>query len=471
MEKKISKLISYCNDKNLIRKRDNIYAYNLVASTIKYIPTKSFEYINTNDHIDDLLNDIVSDMTFDNNTDQELFKTYIIGSIIERPSNIEDIFNYLYKEDKISATDWYYKFAKDINYVKTREIKKNIAYKVNSEYGEIDITINLSKPEKTPEEIKTLKEAKSTNFPPCFLCIEHEGNYGDIKNPDRSNHRVIKTSLNNEDWYLQYSPYAYFNEHAIVFKQTHSDMIINENTFKKLIEFVDKYPHYMIGSNADLPIVGGSMLTHDHYQAGRAEFPIFHAKSNSVKEVNNVEIHSVNWPMHTIKLISQDKDSLENLINITFNKWINYQDIDNQIFNTKNQRHNTITPIIRFNDNQYEAYLILRNNKTNDDHPDGIYHVNSSRHHIKKENIGLIEAMGLAVLPSRLKYELEEIANGNIVDIHMPLIDKLKIDKPEDKLDYLYQEVGNIFIDALKDCGVFKYDETKYLDFIKDINA
>ncbi len=469
MNKNVSLLISYALDNELLDNRDVTYAFNNVCHELNIEPTEGFKYNQTDLHINEILNNVVAEIKFDTPTHKELLKTKLIGLIIERPSHIENKFYNLYKSSPKEATDWYYKFASDINYVKTLEVKKNIVYKSPSKYGDLDITINLSKPEKSTKEIEMLKQQSSTNFPPCFLCKEHENLYGSLKNPDRSNHRIINLKLNSIDWYLQYSPYAYFNEHSILLKDTHSDMKINEDTFKNLVEFVDMFPHYMVGSNADLPIVGGSMLTHDHYQCGNYEFPIFKAKDEFVKTVNNVELFKVNWPMHTIKLVSKSKEELIKLSTSILDKWKNYNDA-NIISNTGDISHNTITPILRYHNNAYEFYLILRNNKTSEEHPTGIFHVDKSRHHIKQENIGLIEAIGLAVLPARLKTELNEIAEGKVIDHHFPLVQKLKENNPNQPLEFLYQEVGNIFTKCLEDCGVFKYDESKYIEFIEGIN-
>ncbi len=479
MKSKINQLITYAIDKQIIDERDAIYFLNQICYLLSQEVNFEFEKTTCNQHIDDILSELSdSYKQFPTTIERELFKSKLIGTLIERPSAIEAKFNTLYGERPSLATDYFYELAKRVNYIKERQIANNIEYAVTTTYGDIDITINLSKPEKSPAEIEALKNAKSSNWPKCFLCKEHEGLYGSMTSPDRSNHRIVALELNAEKWYLQYSPYSYFNEHAIVFSEHHCDMQINSDTFKRLVEFVDKFPHYMIGSNADLPIVGGSMLTHDHYQAGNYEFPLFKAKSNVVNQIGDVELHAVNWPMHTVKLVTSNQQQLLEVANSVFKNWQAYCDVSSHIIAQTNKAHNTITPIVRKHSDNYEMYLILRNNNTDEDHPHGIYHVDSIRHHIKKENIGLIEAMGLAVLPGRLKTEFTQIVKHYQNDeqlpahlqLHMPLYQALDAKKPKDEYQFLLTQAGLIFAQGLADCGVFKYDEQKYHQFIKDIN-
>ncbi|WOO90386.1 UDP-glucose--hexose-1-phosphate uridylyltransferase [Mollicutes bacterium LVI A0078] len=475
MKTNINKLITYANERDLLNKRDNAYMYNQLCYLLKKEVTEAYQVTPCDIHIDDLLDQLASDyQQFETQTEKELFKSKIIGTVIERPSNIENRFYDFYNIDSKLATGFFYKFSSDVNYVKEREVAKNIEYKVDSEYGEIDITINLSKPEKSTKEIEMLKKAASSNWPLCFLCKEQEGLYGSLKNPDRSNHRIIGLELNNKEWFLQYSPFSYFNEHSIVLSNAHEDMKIDRNTFSNLIEFIKLFPHYMIGSNADIPIVGGSMLTHDHYQTGNYEFGLFKTKSTLEKIVDGVELHSVVWPLHTVKLVSNDTEKLLDMADTVLSKWLSYEDRDNNIVNFTTVKHNTITPIVRCVDGIFEMYLILRNNLTTEDHPTGLYHVDKSRHHIKQENIGLIEAMGLAVLPARLKTELETIASNDTLPAdlihHHSLFEALEVAKPADRKQYLYELVGSIFVECLEDCGVFKYDERKYIEFIRNIN-
>lgn len=475
MKANINKLITYANERNLLNERDNAFMYNQLSYLLNSNVTEAYQVTLCDIHIDDLLDQMASDyQQFETQTEKELFKSKIIGTVIDRPSNIENRFYDFYNSNPKLATDFFYKFSSDVNYVKEREVAKNIEYKVDSKYGEIDITINLSKPEKSTKEIEMLKKTANSNWPLCFLCKEQEGLYGSLKNPDRSNHRIIGLELNGKDWYLQYSPFSYFNEHSIVLSEEHSDMQINRKTFSNLIEFVKMFPHYMIGSNADIPIVGGSMLTHDHYQSGNYEFGLFKTESKLETCIDEVEVHSVIWPLHTVKLVSGNTDKLLDVAETVLNKWLGYEDEANNIVNFTTVKHNTITPIVRYASEKFEMYLILRNNFTTEEHPTGLYHVDKVRHHIKQENIGLIEAMGLAVLPARLKTELETIAGSNVLPKelikHKRLYDELEVANPVDRMQYLNQLVGSIFVECLEDCGVFKYDESKYTEFIRSIN-
>lgn len=475
MKTNINKLITYANQRKLLDERDNPFMYNTLCYLLDVSVNEGYCYEECNLQIDDLLEEIACAYSpFETQVEKELFKSKIIGTVIERPSIVETKFNKLCEVDPKLATDYLYKFAKDVNYIKARQIEKNIKYQVDSKYGKIDITINLSKPEKSTKEIELLSQALDNKWPPCFLCKEQEGLYGSLKNPDRSNHRLISLDLNGSKWFLQYSPYSYFQEHAIVLSSEHRDMKINRETFDNLIEFVNQFPHYMIGSNADIPVVGGSMLTHDHYQAGNYEFSLFRAKTKLEKKINNVQVHSVVWPMHTVKLISTNSNNLLDVAELVLNKWIAYEDVENGIYKYTNERHNTITPIVRKENNRFEMYLILRNNYTNLELPSGVFHVDKSRHNIKRENIGLIEAMGLAILPSRLKNELKIIASSeklpSNLSYHQQLFDQMIVDEPSDRLRYLYNLTGEIYVECLADCGVFKFNEHKYIEFIKRID-
>ncbi|WOO86777.1 UDP-glucose--hexose-1-phosphate uridylyltransferase [Mollicutes bacterium LVI A0039] len=475
MQNKINKLISYANQKELLDPRDNDFMFNQLCYLLNVTPKSSFKAVAVKAHIDDILNDIADKFQkFDTNTERELFKSKVIGTVIDRPSNIEAKFKELKAKSSQDATEFFYNFAKDVNYVKEREVAKNIEYQTKSEYGDIDITINLSKPEKSTKEIEMLKKAKASNWPACFLCKEQEGLYGSMHNPDRSNHRIVGVDINQSKWYLQYSPFSYFNEHSILLSETHSDMKINRNTFANLLDFVEQFPHYMIGSNADIPIVGGSMLTHDHYQCGNYEFPLFKAMSHVEAQFGGVSLYSVKWPMHTVKLVADSKYEILEVADKVLTKWLAYADPDNNIYDFIDERHNTITPIARYHNGHFEMYLILRNNLTTDEHPTGIYHVDSSRHHIKQENIGLIEAMGLAVLPGRLKAEMEQLATAKELptelEKHKPLFDAINQEQPKNNKQFLYSEIGKIFVHCLEDCGVFKYNQDKYIEFIRSID-
>ncbi len=468
--KAINNLINYGIKHKFITKRDAVYAYNQVMYLLNLDLGEGIEFYDVDMHIDDILNDITpKDL---DPIMKEHFKSKVMDTIMDRPSIYEYKFNHLYKLDPIKATNYYYDLSKKTNYIKEKQIAKNILFDYEGEYGKLNITINLSKPEKSPKDIKRLKEAKSLNWPSCLLCQEHEGLYGTMTSPDRANHRMINLNLNQKDWFLQYSPYSYYNEHAIVLSPSHTDMKIDRDTFENLIDFVDQFKHYMIGSNADLPIVGGSMLTHDHYQAGRHDFPIFNAKSNH-HIPGDVAIDLLNWPLSTIKLTSSYKEMVIQKADTILQNWINYDNQELDITSKTDVRHNTITPICRFNEGKFEMYLILRNNKTSELHPDGIFHPHADKHHIKKENIGLIEAIGLAVLPARLKEELELVKQAVIN--HEPLDDSVvKHQTIYDQLQTLDGDidtnlnnlVGEVFERVLKDCGVFKEDLESFKAFI-----
>lgn len=417
---------------------------------------------------------------------KEIFAAKIMNCLIPRPSTINDNFYKKYKESPEKATDYFYALSKNSNYIQMSRIKKNIKYKVPSEYGHLDITINLSKPEKDPKQIaKERLSSKSISYPKCVLCIENEGYAGRIGYPARSNHRMIRVQLDNEIWYLQYSPYVYYDEHCILLSEQHRNMKITRETFKRLLSFVEKFPHYFLGSNADLPIVGGSILSHDHYQGGRYEFPMAVADielSFNVKRYPNVQCSILKWPMSVIRLQSSSKEDILELSDYILNKWKEYSDPEVGILAyTGDTPHNTITPIARIRNGQYEMDLVLRNNRTNEEHPLGIFHPHADIHHIKKENIGLIEVMGLAVLPARLKDELKEIEKyllgkpNQIEDYHKPWAEELK-QKYGSNVNgknvemIVKNEVGNKFLRGLLDAGVFKKDEKGRMAFQKFIN-
>jgi UDPglucose--hexose-1-phosphate uridylyltransferase len=418
-------------------------------------------------------------------TDRDMLDSRIMATLMPRPSELINRFYKIAREDGIErATDYYYTLSRNSNYIRTDRIAKNKYWLAETKVGELEITINLSKPEKDPKEIEKARSMPSANYPKCFLCIENVGYPGRFNHPARNNHRVIPVILNEENWYLQYSPYVYYNEHSIIFNEKHIPMKISKDTFKRLLSFVEQFPHYFIGSNADLPIVGGSILSHDHFQGGHHTFPMEKApiiKQFNKAHYNEVNIGIVKWPLSVIRLSSHNKEELINLANDILNKWRNYSDEDLEILayteeDGKKIPHNTITPIARINTvGEYELDLVLRNNRRNEKHPDGIFHPHKYLHHIKKENIGLIEVMGLAVLPARLKKELiliEEILTGNIRDInkydelekHYEWIEQLRnkyilpidIDKAK---DIIRKEVGEIFAQVLECAGVYKMEE------------
>lgn len=413
---------------------------------------------------------------------KDLLNSKIMGQIIKMPSEVNRIFSEKYKENPELATEFFYDLSQKSNYIRTDRISKNICYKYNSKYGALDITINLSKPEKDPKEIALARNMPLSSYPKSMLCVENEGYMGRINHPGRQNHRIIKINLTNEDWYFQYSPYTYYNEHSIVFSKEVRPMKIDKSTFERLLEFVTKFPHYFIGSNADLPIVGGSILTHDHFQAGRYTFAMQTSSKKSIRNIDGVELSVVDWPMSVIRLNSKDIKNIVDLADKILNKWIDYS--ENEIVShTDGVRHNTITPIARYENGVYELDLVLRNNKTSEKYPLGIYHPHEEYHNIKKENIGLIEVMGLAVLPSRLKEEMQKIDellkesktldelvtkmnSYEMLTKHISWIKRYVNDENIKNAD-VYEFVGDTFEKVLEDCKVL--GEKNIKEFIESI--
>lgn len=413
---------------------------------------------------------------------KDLLNSKIMGQIIKMPSEVNRIFSEKYKENPELATEFFYDLSQKSNYIRTDRISKNICYKYNSKYGALDITINLSKPEKDPKEIALARNMPLSSYPKSMLCVENEGYMGRINHPGRQNHRIIKMNLTNEDWYFQYSPYTYYNEHSIVFSKEVRPMKIDKSTFERLLEFVTKFPHYFIGSNADLPIVGGSILTHDHFQAGRYTFAMQTSSKKSIRNIDGVELSVVDWPMSVIRLNSKDIKNIVDVADKILNKWIDYS--ENEIVShTDGVRHNTITPIARYENGVYELDLVLRNNKTSEKYPLGIYHPHEEYHNIKKENIGLIEVMGLAVLPSRLKEEMQKIDellkesktldelvtkmnSYEMLTKHISWIKRYVNDENIKNAD-VYKFVGDTFEKVLEDCKVL--DEKNIKEFIESI--
>lgn len=413
---------------------------------------------------------------------KDLLNSKIMGQIIKMPSEVNRIFSEKYKENPELATEFFYDLSQKSNYIRTDRISKNICYKYNSKYGALDITINLSKPEKDPKEIALARNMPLSSYPKSMLCVENEGYMGRINHPGRQNHRIIKMNLTNEDWYFQYSPYTYYNEHSIVFSKEVRPMKIDKSTFERLLEFVTKFPHYFIGSNSDLPIVGGSILTHDHFQAGRYTFAMQTSSKKSIRNIDGVELSVVDWPMSVIRLNSKDIKNIVDVADKILNKWIDYS--ENEIIShTDGVRHNTITPIARYENGVYELDLVLRNNKTSEKYPLGIYHPHEEYHNIKKENIGLIEVMGLAVLPSRLKEEMQKIDellkesktldelvtkmnSYEMLTKHISWIKRYVNDENIKNAD-VYEFIGDTFEKVLEDCKVL--DEKNIKEFIESI--
>ena len=394
--------------------------------------------------------------------------------LVPRPAQVIGTFKELYKESPVKATDYYYKLSQDTNYIRRYRIKKDIRWKVPSQYGDIDISINLSKPEKDPKAIAAAKLAKQSGYPKCLLCRQNEGYAGRVNHPARQNHRIIPITVNGTQWGFQYSPYVYYNEHCIVFNGEHIPMKIEKATFVKLFDFIKLFPHYFLGSNADLPIVGGSILSHDHYQGGNYQFAMAKAPIEKHVEIpgyEDVEAGIVKWPLSVLRIRCKDEKRLIDLADHVLGAWRGYTDADANIFaETDGEPHNTITPIARKVGDMFELDLALRNNLTTDEYPLGVYHPHAEKHNIKKENIGLIEVMGLAILPARLKTELQDLADyiiekkdirsNEALEKHADWVESFLPKHPElnkdNVMDILKEEVGHVFVGVLEDAGVYK---------------
>lgn len=413
---------------------------------------------------------------------REILGADLMDLVTPCPSQVNRIFWASYAQSPEQAIEDFYQLSQKNDYIKLKAIAKNIAYRVPSNYGELEITINLSKPEKDPKEIAAAKLVKSSNYPQCQLCMENEGYHGRVNHPARSNHRIIRFDISGQEWGFQYSPYAYFNEHCIFLDSKHRPMAISRQSFERLLAIVEQFPGYFAGSNADLPIVGGSILTHDHYQGGRHVFPMEVAplqKSFTFAGFETVKAGIVQWPMSVIRLTSDSKDELTNLAEKILLAWRQYSDPSVQVLaESDGTPHHTITPIARKRDGQFELDLVLRDNQTSPEHPDGIYHPHKDVQHIKKENIGLIEVMGLAILPPRLKEEVEQVAaylvgeDVSVSDYHQEWADELKESHPDltDKdqaLEIVQESVGKIFARVLEDAGVYKQTEEGQAAFMR----
>jgi UDPglucose--hexose-1-phosphate uridylyltransferase len=486
INKVISSLIAYALKNDFIPREDEVYCTNRL---LEIFNLEAYEPTPISDSIDEIMEAALvyakenKLRDFENQNELDCFDALIMDAILPRPSQVIDKFNSLKSISPKEATDWYYDFSIKSRYIRTDRLAKNIVYSVKGEKNDLDITINLSKPEKDPKEIARLRTIKSSSYPKCLLCKENEGYYGTYSKPGRSNHRIIPIEINNEKFFLQYSPYGYFNEHCIILKSEHSPMTISKDTFKRFVDFLEQFPHYMIGSNADLPIVGGSILSHEHFQGGNYEFPL--TKTNSIYKFKiegfeSCDCSILNWPMSVIRIQTKNKNDLVELSNKILTKWRNYTDVEGGIiaYDEDKTPHNTITPISRMRKDKYEIDLVLRNNLTSQEHPDGIFHPHQELHHIKKENIGLIEVMGLAVLPGRLKDELnlcgkylidEDKDINPLIEKHMDWLKQLSLKHTftkENVEDILRQEVGLVFERVLTDCGVYKLN-TEGLDAFK----
>lgn len=475
----INQLINYGVKENLIEEYDKIYCANKL---IDIFNLNTFEFEETEEiEINVLLEQMCAyayeHKIIDSNdvTVYDLFDTKLMDVLMPTPSEVKNKFYELFNKDKVSATDYYYNLAIKSNYIRMDRINKNICFKHDCEYGKLDVTINLSKPEKDPKMIALAKTLPSSGYPKCALCYENMGFAGNLNQAARQNHRIMPITLDGDEYFFQYSPYVYYNEHTIVFNKKHIPMAIDKPAFSHLLDFVRQVPHYFLGSNADLPIVGGSILSHDHFQGGNYTFPMFltpSLKSYKINGYNTVEVEYIKWPLDTIKLSGTNKEDIVELSNHILQTWINYSDEEILVHShTDDVRHNTITPIARNVNGKYEMYLVLRNNRTTAEHPFGLFHPYEDLHHIKKENIGLIEVMGLAVLPKRLKQEMDELKkellttknfDSELLSKHKPwALDIMKKHNfTKENIDEIIEfEIGEVFKQVLDSCGVFKFGD------------
>jgi len=496
VQKSIADLVQYAVERGLIDELDRVWAVNRLLEVMGLDafeepaePTGALEPLEV--ILGRLLEDAVSrGIIEDDVTSRDLFDTKLMGALTPRPAEVIAAFREKYSRDPREATDWYYAFSQDTDYIRRYRVAKDMKWVTETPWGALDITINLSKPEKDPKAIAAAKAAPQSGYPKCQLCRENEGYAGRMNHPARQNHRIIPITVDNSPWFLQYSPYSYYNEHCIVFNGCHTPMRIERAAFRKLLDFVGQFPHYFVGSNADLPIVGGSILSHDHFQGGRYTFAMERAeaeRSVTFAGYEDVAASIVKWPMSVLRLRGGDSARLVDLADKILTVWRGYTDEEAFVFaETDGEPHNTITPIARMRDGQYELDLVLRNNITTPEHPLGVYHPHSELHHIKKENIGLIEVMGLAVLPSRLKGEMaalapllvsgEEITEPALVK-HASWAQQLRQRHQftqENVMEILQQEIGAVFARVLEHAGVFKCDEAgreAFLRFVDYVNA
>ena len=476
----VKKLVQYGLDTGLITEVDRIYATNQILDVLKLDDYEDTDISGEEIGLEQVLEELMDYahetgvLPEDSVTYRDLFDTRLMNCLMPRPSEVVDKFWRHYENSPVEATDYFYKLSQDSNYIRRYRVCKDLKWKVETKFGDLDITVNLSKPEKDPKAIAAAKLAKQSGYPKCLLCMENVGYAGRTNHPARNNHRVIPITVNNSQWGFQYSPYVYYNEHCIVFNGQHVPMKIEKQTFQKLFDFVKMFPHYFLGSNADLPIVGGSILSHDHFQGGHYTFAMAKAgieQHFTMKGFEDVEAGIVYWPMSVLRLRAEDPDRLIELGDRVLKAWRGYTDEDAFIYaETDGEPHNTITPIARKNGDRFELDLVLRNNITTEEFPLGVYHPHQELHHIKKENIGLIEVMGLAVLPSRLKTELQlladyivegkDIRSEESIAKHADWVEKFlpgydQVDR-DNVMEILQKEVGLVFEQVLEDAGVYK---------------
>ncbi len=481
MKYQIQRLVNFGLQKGLLKLEDKEYVVNRLLEILQEDSFEEQEIYEELPLATTILEEILDvaikrGIIKDSPAARDAFDTKIMGCLMPRPSEVIYNFKKYYEANPMKATEYYYNLSIASNYIRKSRTDKNIAFTHYYKYADIQITINISKPEKDPKDIIKEKQSIKTGYPKCLLCKENVGFAGNMHVPARQNHRIIPIQLDNTKYYLQYSPYVYYNEHCIILHEKHEPMVINEATFSRLLSFVDAFPHYMIGSNADLPIVGGSILAHDHFQGGKHRFPIEDAKvimDYSFKNYDTVKVQMLHWPLSTIRLNSKNKKDILSLASKILDMWIDYSDSKVGIQAYSNTtRHNTITPIARKRDGAFEIDLVLRNNRTSLEHPDGIFHPHEEHHHIKKENIGLIEVMGLAILPPRLREELTVLEKCLLDEVNIkqePILNKHEQWYKELKRKYIFnknnckkiieQEITIKFVKVLEDAGVFKMND------------
>ena len=494
LNESISRLVQYGIETGLLPECEKIYATNLLLDLFHEDsyeePEEKAENIDLESVLKELLDEAVNRGLIEDSIGyRDLFDTKMMNCLVPRPAQVQKEFWDAYEKSPETATEYFYKLSQDSDYIRRYRVKKDKKWTVESPYGTIDITINLSKPEKDPKAIAAAKNAKNNAYPKCQLCMENEGYAGRLDHPARENHRIIPITINESKWGFQYSPYVYYNEHCIVFNGEHTPMKIDRAAFTKLFDFVKQFPHYFLGSNADLPIVGGSILSHDHFQGGHYTFAMAKApieKKVTIPGYEDVEAGIVKWPLSVLRIRHQDEKRLIDLADHVLKAWRGYTDEAAFIFaETDGEPHNTITPIARMKDGMYELDLTLRNNITTEEHPLGVYHPHAQYHHIKKENIGLIEVMGLAVLPARLKDEIEllkeyilegkDIRSNEKIEKHadwveefLPGYEEINADNIE---EILQQEIGKVFVHVLEDAGVYKCTEEGREAFMRFIET
>ena len=494
MKATLEALVRYAVERGLLEKDDEVWAYNRLLELME-LP-EAPEGGPADAPLAELLAALCDDacrrgVIDDNVTARDLFDTKLMGALTPLPHEVRRRFAGKYAESPRAATDWYYAFSQDTNYIRRHRTAKDLKWVYEGAYGTLDITVNLAKPEKDPRAIAAARLAPQGGYPKCLLCHENEGYAGHMNHPARQNHRLIPLTLGGQSWFLQYSPYVYYNEHCIVFNSRHIPMKVDRGSFVRLLDFVTQFPHYFLGSNADLPIVGGSILSHDHFQGGHYEFAMERAPVETpvaFRGFEDVRAGIVRWPMSVLRLTGPDRERLTDLAEKILNAWRGYSDESVGVFaETEGTPHNTITPIARRRGADYELDLVLRNNLTTERYPLGVFHPHDELHHIKKENIGLIEVMGLAVLPARLKKEMEllreallsgaPVRGDETLDKHADWVDELlmrHVFTPENTEAILRDEIGRVFERVLEDAGVFKRDaagKAAFLRFIEAVNA